>query len=100
MTKSTNKNVRAYDNYTFKGTEYLEVKTRDGWLYRFCRPDESVPFQAERRQRPDGTWADRDDRLPDDVVNWLEDSRFDASDLHGRPSSLRRDDPEEGTRDA
>lgn len=92
MSSSPSKRVSTYDHYTFKGTEYLEVKTRDDWLYRFVRPNEEVPFQEEKRQRPNGRWSTRDGYLPDHVANWLEDSRFDASDLHARPTSVRRGD--------
>lgn len=84
--------MKGYEKYTYKGTEYLTIKTKDGWLYRFERPSKEEegcpPFQFEKKQRADGTWSPTDDRLPDNVVEFIE-TAFDAADLNARPSNLR-----------
>lgn len=89
------KRIREIDEYTFSGTAYLTVETADGWLYRFNRPagETGAPYQPERRQRPDGSWSDRENPLPDAVVNELEvNTNYDVVDMNGRPVSERRDE--------
>ena len=86
------KSISEIETYKLSGTEYLLVETNDGWYYRFLRPNDSVPFTFDIRQRPDGTRSDRDCYLPDSIVNILEDSpTWDVSDLKGKQSSQRRD---------
>lgn len=86
------KKVRGCEPYEYKGTEYLLVKTTDDWIYRFKRPAEGDhPFEFEKKQRPDGSWSHSNDRLPDNVVEFM-NRTFDATNLHARPSSLRNGD--------
>jgi len=85
------KDVESHEVYCRNFTQYLTVKTKDEWIYRFKRPkkqSENHPFVFEKRQRPDGTWSESSRRLPDSVVEYVQD-KFDVANLHSRPSSLR-----------
>lgn len=77
MTKS----VIGYEEYEFKGTEYVSVETDDGWIYRFNRPESCVPYTFEMKQRPDGTTDESKNRVPSAVVEFME-RKYDSAQLH------------------
>lgn len=91
---SPGKRVRHVDEYAFSGTDYVVLQTRDGWTYRFMRPEEHEPYRFDMKQRPDGSRDHvRDTRTPQPVVAYMEE-RYDCAQLHPekrRASSNRWD---------
>lgn len=78
------------DEYSFSGTDYVTVKTRDGWTYRFMRPEEHQPYVFDMKQRPDGTRHNiPDTETPTPVVEYME-QHYDCAQLH--PERLRSGD--------
>lgn len=95
---SSDKRVDGVEEYSYKGTDYLLVRTRDEWLYRFTRPNNGdnhgnsgtcPPYRFEKKQRPDGTWSDHDTRTPDAVVKFLE-LNYDVAQLHPQKKRQQR----------
>lgn len=75
------KAVSSVDQYSYSGTDYVTVTTRDGWIYRFMRPNEHEPFVFDMKQRPDGTRSTIRTRTPSSVVEYME-ANFDVAQLH------------------
>lgn len=80
------KDVVSVDQYSFKGTDYVTIRTQDGWIYRFQRPESHQPYVFDRKQAPSGRFSDHDTRTPKKVVAYME-RRFDCAQLH--PEKLK-----------
>lgn len=87
------KSVESYDQYKYNGTDYLLVKTSDGYI---VFSDQIIPFLIRLSSVRDQMRSYRDCFLPDNVVNSLEDSSMDVTDMYGRQSSKRRDNQNKG----
>lgn len=76
------KAVDEVDEYAYSGTEYVLIATRDGWLYRFQRPEGGEVYCFDLRQRPDGTRDNvRRDQTPAPVVDYMRE-HYDCAQLH------------------
>lgn len=69
----TNKRITSIDEYSYKGTDHVTLQTADDWIYRFQRPEEHEPYRFEFRQDPDGNRSEERRRLPQKVIDYMDD---------------------------
>jgi hypothetical protein len=71
VSDNTPKTITGEDRYTFDEKDFIDIKTRDGWSYRFYRLTSEEPYKLKYKRNPEGDPSD-DKIVPKPIQEWFD----------------------------